>query len=150
MDVRFVRTGARRYAIVARPAGGEQLIMDPAPGYDSYLPHDLVHYAVEAELGLRLGIYGRLASGGSGFRGGNAAAQRKRKRREAALRTTGHADMARSEALTSLLEIVWKVRHGLLGEVPVWCSDLDPAADQGQDAERVLRLLDKVAFSWTH
>ena len=38
--------------------------MDPAPGYDPLLPHDIMHMAVEAGLGLKLGVFGQLAAGG--------------------------------------------------------------------------------------
>ena len=60
----FRRTGQRRYAVEARRAGFPVLEMNPAPGYDPFMPHDLMHLVVEAQLGLRHGIYGQLASGG--------------------------------------------------------------------------------------
>lgn len=64
MDMAFRRTGDRRYAVEARPARYPKLIMDPAPGFKPYLPHDLVHLVVEGTLGLRNGIFGQLADGG--------------------------------------------------------------------------------------
>jgi hypothetical protein len=36
-----------------------------APGYDDWLPHDLLHFVAEAELGLDGGIFGDLAAGGN-------------------------------------------------------------------------------------
>ncbi len=39
--------------------------MNPAPGYDLSMPHDLMHMIVEAQLGLRRGIFGQLAAGGT-------------------------------------------------------------------------------------
>ncbi len=39
--------------------------MNPAPGYDDLLPHDLVHLVVELHWGLRDGIYGDVAAGGN-------------------------------------------------------------------------------------
>jgi hypothetical protein len=39
--------------------------MDPAPGYDPLMPHDLLHLVVEAQLGLTNGIFGQLAAGGT-------------------------------------------------------------------------------------
>jgi hypothetical protein len=38
--------------------------MNPAPGYDPIMPHDLMHLIVESELGLSLGVFGQVASGG--------------------------------------------------------------------------------------
>lgn len=65
MEVAFFRTGRRRYAIEIRREGGEVLRMDPAPGFDEYLPHDMQHLIVEEQLGLSNGIFGRLAKGGT-------------------------------------------------------------------------------------
>jgi len=60
VEVEFKRTGERRYA----GAGHGPKVMDPAPGFDALLPHDLLHYAVEVELGLDGAIFGQLAAGG--------------------------------------------------------------------------------------
>src|SRR5215207_3500274 len=38
--------------------------MNPAPGYDARIPHDLLHLVVEAKLGLTRGVFGQLAAGG--------------------------------------------------------------------------------------
>ena len=38
--------------MVVNLAGEPPRAMDPAPAYDENIPHDLVHYVVEAELGL--------------------------------------------------------------------------------------------------
>jgi len=65
MKVQFHRTGERRYAIVVLREGQEPLRMDSAPGYDSLMPHDLQHLIVEQELGIRLGIFGQIAAGGT-------------------------------------------------------------------------------------
>lgn len=82
--------------------------MDPAPGFDRWLPHDLLHLIVEEQLGLERGIYGRLAMGGnaatfspvrsSGKRNGRADARERRRlrRRDASLAAHGD-DFARSE-----------------------------------------------------
>lgn len=44
---------------------GPALVMDPAPGFDPDLPHDLVHFVVEAALGLKTGVFGQIAAGGN-------------------------------------------------------------------------------------
>ncbi len=38
--------------------------MNPAPGYDQLIPHDLMHMVVEAQLGLNRGVFWQLAAGG--------------------------------------------------------------------------------------
>lgn len=64
MEVRFQRTAERRYAIVVHRPGLPPVEMNPAPGYDPLMPHDLLHLVVESELGLRRGIFGQVAAGG--------------------------------------------------------------------------------------
>jgi hypothetical protein len=64
MIIVFRRTGRRRYAVEARRMGFPDLEMNPAPGYDRLMPHDLMHLVVEAQLGLTRGIFGQLAAGG--------------------------------------------------------------------------------------
>ena len=39
--------------------------MEPAPGFDALMPHDMLHFLVEQELDLRKGIFGQLALGGT-------------------------------------------------------------------------------------
>ena len=64
MVVAFRRTGERRYAVeVSRPLFPD-LEMNPAPGYDQLIPHDLMHMVVEAQLGISGGVFGQLAAGG--------------------------------------------------------------------------------------
>jgi hypothetical protein len=64
MQLVFRRIGQRRYAVQAKRSEHPDLEMSPAPGYDPYLPHDLMHLVVEAQLGLKRGVFGQLASGG--------------------------------------------------------------------------------------
>jgi hypothetical protein len=61
----FRRTGYRRYAVEAQRAGFPNLEMNPAPGYDARMPHDMMHLVVEAQLGLNHAIFGQLAAGGT-------------------------------------------------------------------------------------
>ena len=65
MIVVFRRTGQRRYAIEARREEFPDVEMNPAPGYDARMPHDLVHLVVESQLGLTGGVFGQLAAGGN-------------------------------------------------------------------------------------
>ena len=56
MDLLFRRTGERRYAVAVQLPGYPTQALDQAPGFDPDIPHDLVHYLVEAELGLESGV----------------------------------------------------------------------------------------------
>lgn len=64
MKVHFIRSGERRYSMRIERARLPVLVMDPAPGFDRDLPHDMVHFAVEAALGLGTGVFGQIAAGG--------------------------------------------------------------------------------------
>jgi len=41
VEVVFEKTGARRYAVSVHRPGLPVLRMDPAPGFNRYLPHDM-------------------------------------------------------------------------------------------------------------
>ena len=47
MDVVFERTGQRSYTVEVRRSDEPVLRMDPAPGFDRWCPHDLMHLVVE-------------------------------------------------------------------------------------------------------
>lgn len=158
MNVRFRRTGARRYAVLVSIAGEPPRAMDPAPGYDDDIPHDLVHYVVEAELGLMNGVYGRAARGAGTFimtaeqdisPRERARKQRKQRRRERALGAADSgpaADMARSERIAGLCDVAWRRTHGQrpdpLRSAPV------PSAEDAEAVERVVSRLDAIAPLW--
>ena len=65
MIVIFQHTGSRRYAVRVKRPQQVDLVMDPAPGYNPLMPHDMLHLVVEAQLGLTSGIFGQLAAGGT-------------------------------------------------------------------------------------
>lgn len=65
MQVEFHRTGERRYSVVVHRDGLPSLKMVSAPGFDLLMPHDMLHFVVEKELGLKRGIFGQLAVGGT-------------------------------------------------------------------------------------
>jgi len=110
MSVTFVRTGERRYAVRADIGGGERVQMDQAPGFDPLMPHDLQHFIVEKCLGIKGGIFGRLAAGGTArtfhatVEGGSAREasriRRKRAARDRKILPQQVDDYARSERAT--------------------------------------------------
>ena len=64
MNVTFTRTANRRYRVSVEGPGIVSSWMEPAPGYDARLPHDMAHFVVENELGITGGVFGQLAAGG--------------------------------------------------------------------------------------
>jgi hypothetical protein len=110
MSVTFVRTGERRYAVRVAVDGMPDMEMNPAPGYDPVMPHDLQHFIVERVLGIDGAIYGQLAAGGTAgtfhviaksgeFRKASRE-RRMRARRSSRLMSSHLEDCARSERAT--------------------------------------------------
>jgi len=132
--------------------------MDPAPGYDDDIPHDLVHYLVEATLGLTYGVYGSAARGGGTFiraADQNVTArertrqQRKQQKRERSLRAhdARHAaEMPKSERLAAICDVVWRRKHGQHRD-PGRPAPVLPAEDAAA-VERVVAHLDAIAPLW--
>jgi hypothetical protein len=110
MLVTFARTGERRYAVRVAVEGGPDMEMNPAPGYDPLMPHDLQHFIVERALGIDGAIFGQLAAGGTAGTfhsttgpGEPRAASRERRKqnRKSSRLMSGHEqDCARSERAT--------------------------------------------------
>ena len=158
MNVRFRRTGARRYAVIVTLAGQPPRAMDPAPGYDDDIPHDLVHYVVEAELGLTNGVYGRTARGAGTFittaeRDGTsrerARKQRKQQRRERSLsvQDARHAaDLEQSERLAALCGVAWRRKQGQHPD-PMRSAPVPRSVDVAK-VQRVVSRLDAIAPLW--
>lgn len=155
MEVRFERTGERRYATVIVGPGRSPRRTEPAPGFDDHIPHDLVHYLVEAELGLAHGVYGRAAAGGGGFLATTetpgdprrrAREQRRLRKRETSLRRADPGDMARSERIAGLVDLAWRRRAG--AATPAWADRTPIPPDDQPLVDRVLGHLDEVAPRW--
>lgn len=158
MQVIFRRIGERRYAVVVEAPGEAAQTMSPAPGFDQHIPHDLVHYVVEAELGLDAGVFGRAARGGGTFYTANTAtnareqARRRRKqaRREQALRRErGHEEQLNtSERLAALCDAAWRRRHGQRPDPAFWQPSSPVSALDAARVERVVSRLDELAPLW--
>lgn len=118
MRVEFQKTGERRYAVTVLREDLPALTMNPAPGFDPLMPHDLLHFLVEQELGLRKGIFGQVADGGTAGTFQNqppetansrAASRLRRKtaKRGKSLLKTGLDDCAQSERATFICLYDW-------------------------------------------
>jgi hypothetical protein len=114
MEVTFTRTGPRTYGMTADRGGGSVVHMPTGPGFDPWLPHDLVHFAVERHFAIAHGVFGQLAAGGTA--GTFFAIPHSRRdrggRRSARLAAIGREDTGRSERLTALCMAAWHARRG--------------------------------------
>ncbi|HTI77444.1 MAG TPA: hypothetical protein VL634_20765 [Mycobacterium sp.] len=109
MEVVFRRLSHRQYGIGLIRDGardvGENVAMRVAPG-DSRVPHDLVHFVVEEQAGLKLGIFGQCAAGGDvgGFfrASGGKRGKTRQAKRSRRLGGAGRSDVGRSEELAGM------------------------------------------------
>jgi hypothetical protein len=148
MDVTFTKVTGRRYLMTIVRERGPRLAPRHGPGYDDYLPHDAVHFLVEAEAGLSSGVFGQIAAGRSNmFWAADPGQLRRLARREAKRRpsATERADMVRSEQLAGVCRPLWELRAGHRRELPLWLSG-QPLEDPL--CERILARLDRFAARW--
>jgi hypothetical protein len=155
MRVMFRKTHRRGYAVDISREYAEDLTMNPAPGYDDLLPHDLVHLLVELQWGLRDGIYGDVAAGGNAgtFRlaeerpGAETDRERRRKARRSQ-RSKGGADMARSEHLAAVVHCRWNAQqHGT--RLPDWYEhQLAASAATEEEIDAALRAAGELSARW--
>jgi len=105
----FERVDSRRYRIGIVRNGrhdvGPDVPVRPGPG-DATVPHDLVHFVVEEQARLRLGIFGQVAAGGDcgGFFSPAPTDRRPGVdgKRSARLGRAGRKDVAVSERLAAI------------------------------------------------
>jgi hypothetical protein len=147
--VRFRKTGARRYAVLVEPAGAPALVAHPAPGYDDWLPHDLLHFVAEAEWGLDGAVFGQLAAGGDpGIFlpvEGELVPQWVRRRK---LRRKTHPKGRRSELLAFALECAWNARTRQRPLPDGWDDLLAAARVDQEQLARVVTSLGDLAERW--
>jgi len=121
MEVQFRRTGERRYAITIHRKDPPPVEMNPAPGYDPIMPHDLLHFVVESGLGLSRGVFGQIAEGGhagtfhqvpspNGNRREEARRRRRASKRGEKLLRAGRHEAAQSERATYICLYEWLAR----------------------------------------
>lgn len=173
MVVVFRRTGERRYAVEVKRPPFSDLEMNPAPGYDSFIPHDLMHLVVEAALGLTEAIYGQLAAGGDAgtFRRSDKAngssreiarLRRRLKTRGAKLLEHGRGDCAQSERATYICLQEWLSRSKAAKrtataaamaqqakEVRDVAGDAELAALTPKKLDKICEHLDELSLYWS-
>jgi len=172
MLVSFVRSGPRRYGVRVQPAESPPLVMDPAPGFDEALPHDLGHYLVEEELGLELGVFGQLAAGGdAGTLHLEPPAEasrdwsrlhRKVQKRGERLGVKGRPDAELSERAAALCHSAWLARSSdpehrrealamrpFVTKIRNGCSDADREALSDAVVARICERLAEMSAVWS-
>ena len=152
MQVQFRRSGERRYAVRVARSGLPALERDSAPGFDDQMPHDLVHFVVERELGLRQGIFGQLAAGGNAGlflptsteardRRGSARERRALLKRSEKLALAGRDDGAASEAAAAVALMAWRThRRGGRFAAPAWIGT--------ERLRRICEQMDVLSAQW--
>ena len=170
MIVHFIRSGERRYSMRIERAGLPVLVMDPAPGFDVDVPHDLVHFVAEAMLGLKGGVFGQIAAGGTAgsfhveVSGGKVDARERRRvvRKQASkgkkLVEAQGREGELSELAAFLFDIGWRSGHrpdgagqrAALGEAERVRARLSADERAAVDAARpaIFAAFDRLAAEW--
>jgi len=149
MLVHFQKIGQRRYSVLAEPEGAPAVVAYPAPGYDDYLPHDLVHFVAEAEWGLDGAVFGQLAGGQDpGIFLPVEREQVPRWVRRRKLRRKTHPRGRRSEVLAHVLECAWKAKQRRQPLPDDWDDLLASARVEPERLARVVDSLDELAKRW--
>lgn len=159
MRVEFYKTGERRYSVVIVQKDAPDLQMDPAPGFDALMPHDLLHFLVEQELGLRRGIFGQIALGGTAGTFHNKPSEKSNSRADSRLRRktakrgekllkTGLDDCAQSERATYICLYDW-LFHSSEAKLQTRAKEMKDNADsilaQMPETERAMLTKEKLA-----
>ncbi|MDQ6772466.1 MAG: hypothetical protein M3024_05690 [Candidatus Dormibacteraeota bacterium] len=152
MLVTFAKLSLRQYGVSAVLDSGQRMLgpgpNGEAPGNDQHMPHDLAHFLVEAELGLRLGVFGQLAAGEAGiFRPEATERKAKRVRRGRQVRAAGRGDINASERLVWLCVSEWERLAGRRSQpmemLPTNTGDVPP-----ERLERAISRLDLESARW--
>jgi hypothetical protein len=151
MEVTFTKAAGRRYVMTVVRERGPRLAPRYGPGYDDHVPHDAVHFLVEAEARLPDGVFGQIAAGRNNiFWPADPRVQRRQARREAKRTSTAaeRADTARSEELASVCRPLWELRAGHRRTLPLWFSGVTPGLSDSPLINRILDRLEEFAARW--
>ena len=140
MEVRFTRTGKRRYRVCVEGPDVVSSYMDPAPGYDARLPHDMAHFIVENELGIEGGVFGQIAAGGAFIIPTDNTRRRKIARRVRRIANANEKDALLSEHMVYVTCTLWQKK---VAEAPAI------AGFRAADINRVCREYDAASAVWS-
>ena len=158
MTLVFHRTGRRRYAVEAQRSGFPDVEMNPAPGYDALIPHDMIHLVVEAQLGLTRAVFGQLAAGGDAgtfhipSKSGEdvraiARARTRVKERGRKLLKDGRDECMQSEQAAHICRHAWLARSPSGG--PRKATAQLPTLDQ-RKLDEICEHLDELSARWSN
>ena len=150
MQVTFTRTESRKYSVLVEREYGPRVCVDPAPGYDAHLPHDLVHFVVEVQCALRDGIYGQLAAGGNAglFRPVDEHHTKQWARKYRRKNELSGQDIPRSEQLASVGLVEWYARTGRAEPRAEHQQWIDSAEVSPAELDALVARLDQVSARW--
>ena len=120
--------------------------MPHGPGFDPWLPHDLVHFVVERHCGIAGGVFGQLAAGGDAGTFFTIPHRRRdpARRRSERLGALGRKEMARSERLAAACMAAWHARRGRSW---AFAESVDPGAREAVSGE-LLSELERISERW--
>lgn len=150
MLVTFTRLAGSRYAVDVVRDSGPPAHLHVTSDVDDPLPHDLAHFLVEREFGLKLGIFGQLAAGGDAGTFWAAPSQRTGSSAQRAHRllVAGRGQRGRSEQLVSLGIAAWEQRAGRRAAAAVAALSAHFADADAPTLTRVVRAFDDAASRW--
>ena len=155
MEVRFTRAGDATVKVTVERDDGA-VLETTSPGGRDRLPHDLIHYVVEHELGLDDGLWGRIAGGATfgNFRVLKKGTSRRPKPKGRASKRKG---VLEAEVLVGIFHDIWTGTaerewgsiHAFLDSV--WSPRTRSRADELDEKtiRRVCNALDRAEAAWT-
>ena len=159
MNIDVTREGDARVVVKLERDDGA-ILETSSPGGHERLPHDLIHYVVERELGIDDGIWGRLA-GGVTYKNFRVVAPPVAKRSPSSPRRARRSRLKRkgvleAEVLVGIFHDIWNGTaerewgsvHAFLDTI--WSPRTRSRADELDDAtiRRVCRVLDETEAAW--
>lgn len=140
MKVTFKKTRIRGYSVSVEGSAIDPATMDPAPGYDDRLPHDVAHFIVENELGIMGGVFGQVAAGGTAntFFSKDSKKPRRAKDRGAKIAKANSKDALFSEHAVWAAQSRWEKQ------------DIIPDTDiPAMDIDRIIAKFEEFAKAWS-
>jgi hypothetical protein len=157
MEITFTRLDDREVGTTVERDDGA-VLATKSPGAKDRLPHDLVHYVVESELGLDDGLWGRVADGVV-YKNFRVLQQPKTKQRpKTPKRKSKRKGVLEAEVLVWILHDIWdgtaEREWGTIRAFldSIWSPRTRSRADElePKTIQRVCEALDRMEGKWAH